>query len=47
MKECHRHRDAVDTQLDKEYTRIIQDIREEAKKYSTDCVYNIDKTSKY
>jgi DDE superfamily endonuclease len=47
MKECRRHGEAIDTQLDEECTRIIQDIREEAKKYSTDCVYNIDETRKY
>jgi hypothetical protein len=47
MKECHCYREAIDIQLDEECARIIQDIREEAKKYSTDCIYNIDKTSKY
>ena len=47
MKEYRYYREAIDIQLDKECTRIIQDIREEAKKYSTDYIYNIDKTSKY
>jgi hypothetical protein len=47
MKERRRHGEAIDTQLDEECARIIQDIREEAKKYSADCVYNMDETGKY
>ena len=47
MKERRRHSEAVGVQLDEECARIVQDIREEAKKYSTDCVYNIDETGKY
>ena len=47
MKARCRHGEAADAQLDEECTRIVQNIREEAKKYSTDCVYNIDETRKY
>ena len=47
MKERRRYREAVSTQLDKEYVRIIEEIREEATKYPIDCVYNIDETRKY
>ena len=39
--------EAVGIQLDEESTRIVENIREEAKKYSADCIYNIDKTRKY
>ena len=47
MKARRRHGEAADAQLDEECTRIVQNIREEAKKYSADCVYNIDKIRKY
>ena len=47
MKERRRHGEATDAQLDEECARIIQDIREEAKKYSADCVYNMYETGKY
>jgi hypothetical protein len=47
MKARRRHSEATDAQLDKECARIVQNIREEAKKYSADCVYNIDETGKY
>jgi hypothetical protein len=47
MKARRRHSEATDAQLDEECARIVQNIREEAKKYSADCVYNMDKTRKY
>jgi len=47
MKARVHHGEAASVQLDEECARIIEDIREEAKKYSTDCVYNMDETGKY
>ena len=47
MKERRRYGEAASAQLDEEYIRIIEEIREEARKYPTDCMYNIDETRKY
>lgn len=47
MKARRRHGEAASAQLDEESTRIVENIREEAKKYSADCVYNMDETGKY
>ena len=47
MKVRRRYGEAVDVQLDKECERIMEDIRAEAKNYTTDCIYNIDETRKY
>jgi hypothetical protein len=47
MKARVHHGEAASAQLDEECARIIEDIREEAKKYSADCVYNMDETGKY
>ena len=47
MKQRCQHSKAASAQLDEECARIMEGIREEAKKYSTDCVYNIDETRKY
>jgi hypothetical protein len=47
MKERRRYSKAASAQLNKESAKIVENIREEAKKYSADCVYNIDKTGKY
>ena len=47
MKARRRHSKTTDTQLDEECERIMEDIRAEAKNYTTDCIYNIDETRKY
>ena len=47
MKARVHHGEAASAQLDEECARIIEDIREEAKKYSANCVYNMDETGKY
>ena len=47
MKERRRHGEAADAQLDEDSERIIEEIRQECRKYIADCVYNIDKTGYY
>jgi F0F1-type ATP synthase membrane subunit b/b' len=47
MKEARRHGEAAGAQLDKECERIMEEIREEARKYIADDIYNMDETRKY
>jgi hypothetical protein len=47
MKARRRHGEAASAQLDEKSAKIVENIREEAKKYSADCVYNMDETGKY
>ena len=47
MKERRRYGEAASAQLDEECIRIMEEIREEARKYPADCVYNMDETGKY
>ena len=47
MKVQYYYSETTGAQLDKEYTTIIENIRKEATKYLTDCIYNIDEIGKY
>ena len=47
IKEKRRYNKRVDAQFDDDSKKIKEDIREEAKTYPADCIYNINKTGKY
>lgn len=47
MKETRCHGEAIGAQLDKDYEKKMEEIRQEASKYDIDNIYNIDKTGKY
>ena len=47
LKEKRRHREAGSAQLDDNTVRIMKEIRAECKKYTADCVYNMDETGYY
>ena len=47
IKERRRHGEAGSAQLDEDTDRIIQEIRDECRKYMADYTYNIDETGYY
>jgi hypothetical protein len=47
MQQRQHHGEAASAQLGDDAIQRIQEIREEAKNYTADCVYNMDETGKY
>ena len=47
MKERRRHGEAGSAQLDEDTDRIMQEIRDECRKHTADCIYNMDETGYY
>lgn len=47
MRQRRRRGEAASAQLDEECARIVEEIKEEAKNYSADCIYDMDETGKY
>ena len=47
MKERRLYDEAGSAQLNVDSERIMEEIREEGKKYNADCIYNMDETGYY
>ena len=47
LKERRRFGEAADAELNEDSERIMEEIRQECKKYTADCVYNMDETGYY
>jgi hypothetical protein len=47
LKAQRRHGEAASAQINVESERIMEEIREEGKKYDADCIYNFDETGYY
>jgi hypothetical protein len=47
MKEKRRHGEAGSVQLDDDTDMIMEQIRNKCRKYTADCIYNMDETGYY